>query len=465
MRSNITKKAVVLFALTSLLIPFQNCSQQFKVADQLSQGQSSVLSAAPVVSLVSAPDMVNTAVVTISFDVSYGASTQKSLMCQLGNNAVQDCSAKSISFNNLIDGDYSLKIIAENAQGTKTEMVKMFRKDTTAPTVTVAAMPASVTNMQAANFSFTAADTLSGVLNTECSLDNAAFAVCASPVNLAALAAGSHNFRIRANDRAGNVSALYSYTWMVDLTAPTVNLGATPLAVTNQVNASFSFSGVGIVSYECQIDNGAYAACTSPQAYANLAATNHTFRVRGTNTAGSVSAASQFMWMIDNVAPNAPTLVSNVPASTALTAASFTFTSADSGSGLARFECSLDNVAFAVCTSPRALTNLAAGNHNFRVKAFDNAGNESAISQFSWMIQQAIPTWTVPTISFTVGSGATFDLKTTLPTGVVAGGVFTVDTTGAALPAGMSLAANGVLSVGTAVVGDTTGVIFAYMEP
>ena len=65
----------------------------------------------------------------------------------------------------------------------------------------------------------------------------------------------------------------------------------------------------------------------------------------------------------------------------------------------------------------------------------------------------------------TVGSGASFDLATTLPAGVTRGGVFGVDSAGAPLPIGMRLSSSGVLAVGTATVGTVSGVLFTYEEP
>jgi hypothetical protein len=69
----------------------------------------------------------------------------------------------------------------------------------------------------------------------------------------------------------------------------------------------------------------------------------------------------------------------------------------------------------------------------------------------------------VPTLI--VGSAATFDLSTTLPSGVNRGGKFGIDTSGASLPTGMTLNPNGTLAVGTAAVGIVSGVLFTYEEP
>jgi hypothetical protein len=66
---------------------------------------------------------------------------------------------------------------------------------------------------------------------------------------------------------------------------------------------------------------------------------------------------------------------------------------------------------------------------------------------------------------FTSGAGATFDLATTLPSGVARGGMFAVDKGGAALPSGVSLSPAGILSVNTAMQTQISGVVFAYTEP
>ena len=74
--------------------------------------------------------------------------------------------------------------------------------------------------------------------------------------------------------------------------------------------------------------------------------------------------------------------------------------------------------------------------------------------------------WSVsPTPYFLTGTGSTFDLNTTLPTGVRKGGIFAVDPKGAPLPAGMVLSPLGLLSVGNAAAGRADGVIFTYAEP
>jgi hypothetical protein len=52
-------------------------------------------------------------------------------------------------------------------------------------------------------FRFTSPDT--DVVRFECSLDNAEFTVCSSPINYRKLSLAWHTFRVRAIDQAGNV--------------------------------------------------------------------------------------------------------------------------------------------------------------------------------------------------------------------------------------------------------------------
>ena len=96
---------------------------------------------------------------------------------------------------------------------------------------------------------------------------------------------------------------------------------------------------------------------------------------------------------IVDLAPPTTTLTATPPASSSSSAASFSFTGADVGSGLAGFEFSLDGSGFASATSPKSFTGLADGSHTFQVRAKDNAGNVDATpDSFTWTIDASPPT-------------------------------------------------------------------------
>jgi Ca2+-binding RTX toxin-like protein len=75
--------------------------------------------------------------------------------------------------------------------------------DTTPPETTITSGPSGQVSSTSATFEFTASEPSTFA----CSLDGASFASCASPRTYSGITAGSHTFRVRATDQAGNVDA------------------------------------------------------------------------------------------------------------------------------------------------------------------------------------------------------------------------------------------------------------------
>ena len=74
--------------------------------------------------------------------------------------------------------------------------------------------------------------------------------------------------------------------------------------------------------------------------------------------------------------------------------------------------------------------------------------------------------WSVQPPVVLVASQVTYDLSTTIPTSLKAGGTFAVASSGSALPAGVTLTPAGLLSAeSSAALGMTSGVVFSYTEP
>ena len=109
-----------------------------------------------------------------------------------------------------------------------------------------------------------------------------------------------------------------------------------------------------------------------------------------------------------------------------------------------------------------AFTSLSTFYTNCSIGGFGTASDSQSSNVTPGTTAQA--SWNISQISFSQGSGQTFDLSQTLPSCLSNNGAFSVDPTGTALPAGMSLNAKGILSVGSAAVADTTGVVFACTE-
>ena len=400
---NFVKYLVIPMSLLGIAFFYQNCSGGFKTDEmmntqQLLQQSTSAALSVPQIEIVSAPSNIsNSKNISIQLKTSLDSRTQiKSLTCQLNNNTVVDCSNQVFTANNLADGDYTLRLSLEDSAGQKApEKIVLFRIDATAPTVSVSSAPPSVSGNNSATFVFVASDLFSGVKDIECALDNLAYAICTSPFLISNLTTGAHSFKIRARDLAGNMSLVSNVMWTVDLSAPSLTLSAQPSAITNIQTASFSFSGTSagapLASYECSLDGGAYSVCTSPQNYNALADGVHNFSVRGKNSAGTVSSPVNATWKVDTAVPSTPTMTANTKSPTQLKSISIALASTDAGSNISGYQCSLDNVAFANCTSPVVYTNLNDSAHSLRVKSKDGAGNESAIGTFNWTVDTVVP--------------------------------------------------------------------------
>jgi hypothetical protein len=127
----------------------------------------------------------------------------------------------------------------------------------------------------------------------ECRLDGGPFDACDSPAHLTGLPDGSHALAVRAIDLAGNVDPTPASTSFVtagtpagDTTPPDTTI-AGAVVTGSHARLTFSSNDAG-AHFQCQLDNGAFAACTSPVDYNGLADGPHTFRVRAIDAADNV---------------------------------------------------------------------------------------------------------------------------------------------------------------------------------
>src|ERR671916_853542 len=261
--------------------------------------------------------------------------------------------------------------------------------DTSAPETRITEQPAKTSNSAAATFRFDATDnkTPAADLKFECRLDStepADFGSCTSPQGYSGLNEGSHTFDVRAVDQAGNAGNAVGYTWTIDTTAPQTTLDSKPDALTSSTNARFEFSSAAGATFECKLDGATFAACDSPEEYTALGSGEHTLSVRATDEAGNVETPVSHTWKVDTTAPQA-TIDSLPPASTTETVATFTFSADELGS---KFECSLDDALFTACDSPQEFSELALGQHIFKVRATDAAGNTGSPAEYVWTIEE-----------------------------------------------------------------------------
>jgi hypothetical protein len=384
----------------------------------------------------SPPALSNTRAPSFSYTGEAGATFQ----CQLDGAGFGSCPSPK-SYTNVADGSHTFQVHQTDAAGNVGPNASYtWTIDATAPAApSLTANPANPTNLTSASFSFTG----EAGATFACSIDGGAFTACTSPKSYTGLAEGSHTFNVRQTDTAGNTSVNRTFTWTVDTTAPAApTLTATPSNPSNTGAPSFSFTGEAAATYQCQLDGGAFAACTSPRNYTGLAAGSHSFNVRQTDAAGNTGPNASYAWTIDLTAPAPPAITTNPANPTNSTSASFSFT----GEAGATFACQLDGGGFSACTSPKSYTGLAAGSHTFNVRQADTAGNISANASFTWTIDltaPAAPSITANPVNPTNSQSASFSF-----TGE-AGATFQCQLDGSAFAACTSPQAYGSLSAGS----------------
>lgn len=273
--------------------------------------------------------------------------------------------------------------------------------------------PAAVTHIDAVTpaTSSTSSDNISLSFSADqtgvtfwCSLDGVAYGKCSSPQAYVGLASGTHTFRVYSQTSSGvNETPPQTYTWSVDMTAPTVmitNAASLP-TLTAQQSLSFEFSSDETASFQCSLDNALFTTCASPMAVSGVSEGTHAFAVRAMDTAGNVSGSpATFNWTVDVTAPTT-TIVKVEPAAEITNIATRTFEFAANES--ANFACSMDNQPFEACQSPVVASGLSDGPHYFEVRATDLAGNVGLPVSVAWKNDSRAPLLTLGTVTPAAG--------------------------------------------------------------
>ncbi len=281
--------------------------------------------------------------------------------------------------------------------------------------------PAYSTSSTTAGFTFSATEEAS---RFECGLDAGNFVVCNSPYELTDLSEGHHVLLVRAIDLAGlpDLSPA-SASWEVDVTPPETTVDSGPTGVINVSTADFEFSSDELDSFfECSLNAGAFASCTSPHSLSDLGDGSNSFEVRALDGAGNIDAtpASQAFAVVTGGAPDT-TITSSPALQSNDSSGDFSFSSTKVES---TFECRLDTGSFESCTSPHSTVVLAEGEHTFAVRATDlGAMTDQTPASFTWTVDTQAPDTTITqeppatttstsaTFSFTTEASGTFECR------------------------------------------------------
>jgi len=185
-----------------------------------------------------------------------------------------------------------------------------------------------------------------------------------------------------------------------------------PATQTNDPDAAFAFSGVAGGSFECSIDDSDFTPCGAAASFLGLAEGVHELRVRQVKD-GTRSDVVGFSWTVDTVAPLKPEF--DPSTSLSATGAAFAFLGEPGGA----FQCALDDGPFTACVSPQVYTGLDIGDHRFRVRQVDDAGNTGPVARLRWAILESGPASSFlpsPSSSLTSG-GRTVDVDCAITEG------------------------------------------------
>jgi len=330
----------------------------------------------PATTLTERPDAYARGVARFEFESS---ERHSSFRCKLDAAPFRDC-ASPRTYRDLEDGSHHFRVKALDRAGNAdhSPATLTWIVDTRPPETTIDSGPPAASHKPTATF------TLSSEVGAEfeCRLDRGDWVACGE---VTGLEDGRHVFRARARDRAGNADPTPArYSWRVDL-PPETSLTSGPRGLTPSASATFRFSSPdSSASFQCRLDGGKWAACSSGKTYSSVGQGSRVCRVRARAAAGTADPSpARREWTVDTIAPNT-TITAGPHASTGSGSARISFSASEAGS---RFQCRLDAGRWRACSSPRRLSGLTKGAHVFRVRAVDAAGNADATPDaWSWTV-------------------------------------------------------------------------------
>ena len=193
---------------------------------------------------------------------------------------------------------------------------------------------------------------------------------------------GFHSIGYQATDAAGNVEAASNASFLIDTQAPVVTHSITGTSGSSGWYVSSPSVSLGpdgpsgsLSSIAYQLDDGPWGTYSAPFL---VAEGRHVIRYQAHYALGNLGPIESVSIDVDSTAPTVEraTLQDPVPPD-----ATISWTGSDSGSGILRYEISIDGSVFVpVGTNTSTSGPSAAGPHVLVVRAFDAAGNVGTVT-------------------------------------------------------------------------------------
>jgi hypothetical protein len=196
-------------------------------------------------------------------------------------------------------GDAAIDYVDIRAAGADVGVDDLAISAVAQPDTALVAAPPARTEGSDATFRFGA--NRPDIVGWRCALDAAQLAPCTSPVTYTGLAAGRHTFQVAAVDSYDAVDASPAdHAWTVLGPPPETRLrpSAEPVVSGDTVTLEFAPADAQAAAYECSIDGGAFAPCTSPLTLSGLAPGTHTIDVRAVDADGRADPTPE-RWTFD----------------------------------------------------------------------------------------------------------------------------------------------------------------------
>jgi hypothetical protein len=323
-------------------------------------------------------------------------------LCKLDAGNYGACQASPFTLSGLPEGSHTVLITQTDTAGNVSQAGSVsWSVDSIAPgapSLQRTSPTASPSNQSSQEFFIGGAESGGSY---QCKLDAAPAVSCAAgSYTVTGLTDGSHSLAVTQTDPTGNVSSATAVAWVVDTVAPAKpGLGFSRPAKTNMTSVTIEITPAEPGgTLQCAEDFTGWTTCPSNIIeLTGLLDGNHNFAIRQVDAAGNLGAGAQVSWLVDTVAPAAPTLTRSSPSANPTNATSQTITFA--GDELeATLSCKLDGDAWGACpSSPLTLSGLANGSHTFSIKQRDPATNESPVGSVSWTVDNIAPL--MPTVT------------------------------------------------------------------
>lgn len=298
------------------------------------------------------------------------------------------------TITNLSEGPHIYELKAIDSAGNKDASAESvsWTIDISSPQTNFDTTPQASVTSKAATFTFSCHEP---PCTFEGSLDGETWINVTNPHSRSNLSEGSHTFRVRATDAAGNIDTTpASYSWTIDTTPPDTSLSLQPSSFSKTNSATFEFdcSG-GPCTFEGRLDSGAWNTITSPHTLNGLSEGSHTFAIRAMDSLLNVDASSASVsWIVDTIIPDT-TIDSSPLSAISSQSATFTFSSPENNCS---FQGRLDGGSWMSITSPHTLSSLTEASHTFEIRSIDQAGNfDTTPASFSFKVDLTAPNTTI----------------------------------------------------------------------